>query len=65
MDDDEDGVIDIYQLENLMKVVNPNIDIEKLVELLDPSKKGVIIYSYLCEIILKHPDFKDYFKVSD
>ena len=48
-----------------MKVVNPNIDIEKLVELLDPSKKGVIIYSYLCEIILKHPDFKDYFKLSD
>lgn len=45
-----------------MKNVNPNIDVEKLVELVDPSKKGVITFSYLCETLVKHPDFKEYFK---
>lgn len=48
-----------------MKVVNPHIDIEKLVELLDPSRKGIIVYSHLCEIFLKHPDFKEYFKIGE
>lgn len=31
-----------------MKIINPNIDIEKLVELVDPSGKGTIVFSYLC-----------------
>lgn len=62
VDEDEDGVIDVYQLQCLMKNVNPNIDVEKLVELVDPSKKGVITFSYLCETLVKHPDFKEYFK---
>ena len=46
----------------MMKVVNSNIDIDKLVEITDPSKRGTVVFSYLYEVLSKHPDFRDYFK---
>jgi Ca2+-binding EF-hand superfamily protein len=31
VDDDEDGVLNIDELEKLMKVISPNVDLEKLI----------------------------------
>jgi len=48
-----------------MKVICPTVDLEKLVDILDTSKKGVYVFYYLCETFLKHPDLKDFFKVAE
>jgi hypothetical protein len=32
----------------LMKRMFPKVDVEKLIEILDPSKKGVVVFFYLC-----------------
>jgi hypothetical protein len=45
-----------------MNKMFPKVDIDKLLDMLDPSKKGIIVFFYLCEIILKHPDFKEEMK---
>ncbi len=45
-----------------MKAINSNVDIDKLIQLSDPSGKGVVVFFSLCQLISKHPDFKDYFK---
>lgn len=41
-------MIDLGQLEAMIRNVNPSVDMEKLVELVDPGKRGSVAFSYLC-----------------
>jgi hypothetical protein len=45
-----------------MKFLLPNSDMDKILEILDPSKKGIYVFFHLCETFLKHPDLKEFFK---
>lgn len=47
-----------------MEKVEKSVDVGELVQLVDPSSKGIIVFSYLCEILQKEPELKNYFKGS-
>ena len=47
VDSDEDGILNSLGLQILMNKVEKNVDASELVKLVDPSSRGVIIYSNL------------------
>ena len=58
VDEDEDGVIDDKGLEDLALKINKTIDTNEFLNLIDPERKEVNIFSHVAECLLKHPAFK-------
>ena len=54
-DQDEDGVIDLNRYEELMLNINARLNLEAILELVDNSNRGVIVFSPLLEVMLTNP----------